>query len=1789
MSKWLLLGILSVGFSSLLAQNTNNLNFWTDAIEREPATALPRYIQPKAYRTVQIELSALQSALPLNDDSEQLITLPMPDGGSARFLIRETPVMAEALQARFPEIRCFGGEGIDDPTARIKCDLTPWGFHAMILSAHSGTVFIDPYAHGMTDVAIAYYKKDFVPKKGDLMSCATVSAEPTDAPEIDWMAPDNAAQTTVAAGDCQFRTYRLALSCTGEYANFHGGTKPLVLAAMNTSMNRVNGVFEKDFALRMVIIPNNDTLIFLNASTDPFSNDNSGALLSQNQTTVTQRIGSANYDIGHVFSTGGGGVANLASVCVSGDKAEGVTGQDSPIGDPFDIDYVAHEMGHQFGGNHCFNNFCGGANNSSTAMEPGSGSTIMAYAGICSPNVQNNSDDYFHAISIQEIAAFITTGAGNNCPVKTPTGNTPPEVADHPNYTIPRSTPFVLTAQATDADNDPMTYCWEQMNNQSATMPPVSTSTVGPMFRSFDPTTSPSRYFPRLQDLVANVNSQWEELPGVARTMNFRVVVRDNHVGAGCTDEDDVVLTVNSAGPFAVTYPNVANLIWNVGESQTVTWNVNNTNMAPVNCANVRIRLSTDGGFTYPTILADNVPNNGSAVITVPNQLSLTCRVMVEAVGNIFFDISNANFRIQSPPLPSFGLNLNSTQTAVCTGTNFILNANLNAIGGFNSNVNISVSGAPEGANVQVNNPIVIPSGTAQITISELSVAMTGNYTLTVTASGGNITQTATYNLTVLPGAPVVGPVLIAPANTATGVDVNTVLTWEAVPFAQSYLVQVATNPSFSGNAIVFNQSANTTSIVTAGLQLAQVYYWRVLASNECGISPYSVFRSFQAGAELCNQSFNSTDVPVNIDLPSPAIVTSNLAINQDATILDVNVSFDITHTWIGDVRVSLVSPGNQTIDLVDQVGVPASEFGCNGENMTLTFDDSATNNSDILDNTCNDTPPAASGTFQPITPLSALNGANVTGNWTLRVTDAYTGEDFGTLDAWNLILCFATNLPDLQVEINEPLTVTSSTSGVIDLNMLSTPGNINQTVYTVLTLPQSGTLLINGVAAVIGSTFTQANIIAGLISYLHGGNTATSDAFLFDVRDQSNNAWEANQAFQIIIVQNTLTATAIISNELLCNGDNTGQITVAVAGGNPPFTYSMNNSPEQEESVYGGLAAGTYFVVVRDALGFTQTAGPIQLIEPTALVMDTDVNLNNLTVNAMGGTGLLVYSIDGINFQANQTFSNLADGVYTVTVRDANSCTAQVDAIVTLSTLLAAAQVVAAPLCFGDTAGSIAVSVGGGVGPYEYSLDGVNFQQNNTFDNLAANTYVFTVKDGNGTLTTTAPVTIISPAPLALSISTDNHVITATATGGTGNYLYSINGTVPDANNVFSVLSSGNYTIVATDQNNCSLSGTVMVTIPVFELISAVTTNVNVCTGVIGAIEVTVNGGIPPYEYRLDGGAWVSSNQFLNVGPGNHVVEARDAAQTIVQTTVTGSQPTNIAINSIVSGNDATVIATGGTGGLTYQLGNQAPQNNGVYDDLSNGIYTVTVTDQNGCTNTASFVIQYAPPVINTVVTNVSCAGVNDGSIVVTVINGLPPYSINPSSLINLAPGVYTVSITDAAGTIVTATATVGSPSPLAINLILGNGSLVVQTTGGTTPYQYSIDNGVNYQLSNTFNGISAGTYTVIVRDGNDCTATASTLVNSAQNLATAWAVELAPNPTGGDYTTLHIAQGYTGELLYNLTDATGRTLQTARFEVQAGDFTTRLSVSHLPNGIYFVHLRHQRGYAVLPIVVSH
>lgn len=561
------------------------------------------------------------------------LNFPYSDGTMHQFTAKRNQTMHPAYNAKFPELITLDAYASDGSGAYGKWDITPAGLHAMIFVPGQSTLFIDPMFEGNNEYYIVYRKRDFITDK--IIQC--------DVENFDEAKP---AQTNKSMfGTCELRTYRLALSATAEYTIFHGGTVAQAAAAQVVTMNRVNGVYEKDIAITMVIIPNNNSLIYTTAGTDPYTNGTPGTMINQNQTNVDAVIGSSNYDIGHVFGTNSGGLAGLGVVCTGGQKARGVTGSGAPIGDPFDIDYVAHEMGHQFGGNHTQNNNCNSV--AAARREPGSASTIMGYAGICAPNVQNNSDDYFHGYNLQEISNEILSN-GHQCEVITALNNTPPVInSTSGNIVVPISTPFILTGHATDVDGDVLSYLWEQMDNEATTQPPVATATGGPNFRSFDPSLDSNRYFPNLASLASNGPFTWEVLPSVARVMDFRLSVRDNHGAGSCNDYTDVTVTTNaSAGPFVVTYPSATGITWVGGSSQTVTWSVANTNVAPINCTDVRILLSIDGGQTYPYVLSSTTPNDGTETISCPNVSTNTARVMVMSGAQTFFDISNNNFTI---------------------------------------------------------------------------------------------------------------------------------------------------------------------------------------------------------------------------------------------------------------------------------------------------------------------------------------------------------------------------------------------------------------------------------------------------------------------------------------------------------------------------------------------------------------------------------------------------------------------------------------------------------------------------------------------------------------------------------------------------------------------------------------------------------------------------------------------------------------------------------------------------------------------------------------------------------------------------------------------------------------------------------------------------------------------------------------------------------------------------------------------------------------------------------------
>lgn len=613
-------------------------NFWK--VLKASETKLDLSLDRKAEKTLfQIDLQYLETTLTnapnrFEKGEKIALTFPMPNGSPQVFQVAEAPLMKTKLQEQFPNIRSYVGVGENEEYFRFS--VSPLGLHGILFSAKEGTILFDPPSQNQSDKCLVYFKSDL---QGDTepFTCAAQNLEK----KAGETTPLKSQTTDNVSG---YRVFDLALACTGEYAQYHGGTVALSLAAMNATMTKVNAILEKELAISFELVNQNHKLIYLSSTSDPYNNFDLDQMITVNQTVCNNEIGINNYEMGHVFGTQGGGLASINAICSPFFKAQGGTGYPAPAGNYYAVNYVAHEIGHQLGANHTHNNTCNVF--PPTAVEPGSGTTIMAYTGLCPPNIKFSSDEYYHGMSIGEMNSYLTEGFGSTCGTFYETENNPPSIFAGGDKIIPKGTPFSLRAQTNDVDNDPLTWCWEQMDAELATMPPMNNAGLGPLFRSYEPVNQPERIFPNIDDLVNNNNGSWEVLPNVSRTLSFRCTVRDNDSNGSCTQWDDLELTVDgSAGPFVVTQPNTVSS-WEVGSTKNVSWNVANTNNDKVNCQTVDIYLSVDGGYTYPIVLAKEVSNTGQKNIVVPNMVGNSNRIMVKASNNIFFDISNQNFVI---------------------------------------------------------------------------------------------------------------------------------------------------------------------------------------------------------------------------------------------------------------------------------------------------------------------------------------------------------------------------------------------------------------------------------------------------------------------------------------------------------------------------------------------------------------------------------------------------------------------------------------------------------------------------------------------------------------------------------------------------------------------------------------------------------------------------------------------------------------------------------------------------------------------------------------------------------------------------------------------------------------------------------------------------------------------------------------------------------------------------------------------------------------------------------------
>lgn len=577
------------------------------------------------------------------------IQFPNINGELERFLVWESSNFEADLQSRFPEIRAFAGKGITDPSARLNFSFSPYGIQTMVVRADKGSEYIEPYTKDNSIYVI--FDSATRTKERLSFNCNTEDVE------LNQSVSDGAA---AKASNQVYKTLRLALSCTGEYAQYFGGTVSKALSAMNATMTRVNGILEIDLAVKLLMI-DNTSIIYTSPSSDPYSPVVGGnapnSWGSELQTTLTNEVGESNYDIGHLFgaSGGGGNAGCVGCVCVNGQKGSAYTSpsNNKPQGDTFDIDYVVHEMGHQLGANHTFSyGGVSGSENTSYNIEPGSGSTIMGYAGITgATDVQSHSDPYFAYRSIAQIQTNLAQPS-KNCAISYNSSTSPayanmkPAVSSGASYSIPAGTAFKLVGSGSGTEGETLTYCWEQNNDATIVTPddsfPSPTKTDGPNFRSLLPSLSPVRYMPPLKDVLeGNLFPTWEMISTVSRSLNFTLTVRDNAPGGGQTNTSSSLITVVDTGSaFAVTSPSIEDVSWELGSTQTITWNVAGTTGNGINTSNVNILLSTDGGQTFSIVLASNTNNDGSETIIMPNEASPYCRIMIEAVGNLFYAVS---------------------------------------------------------------------------------------------------------------------------------------------------------------------------------------------------------------------------------------------------------------------------------------------------------------------------------------------------------------------------------------------------------------------------------------------------------------------------------------------------------------------------------------------------------------------------------------------------------------------------------------------------------------------------------------------------------------------------------------------------------------------------------------------------------------------------------------------------------------------------------------------------------------------------------------------------------------------------------------------------------------------------------------------------------------------------------------------------------------------------------------------------------------------------------------------
>ena len=948
------------------------------------------------------EISSSKSQKTTTYSPKILLMLPNENGIEEEFVLLNSPVLSPKLQSKHLNIKTFVGSSKSRPNVKARVSYSALGLNAWIMLPDGKHHFIQP----LRKTENTYFSYPRSKRNSVSFSCKTSSEIQNTASEVKTV--NTMGERSKIASD--LKTFRIAISGSGGYTKIWGDDDPEngtneedAFAAVISTIHRVNEVFENDFGIHLELV-SDLSLIYPDSDTDPYTSNISNQL----QSTLDEVLGSENYDLGHLFAfsgSGNGDAGSVGNVCQEGKKGSAFSshpfqGSNSEpfMNDYFDIDFVAHEIGHQFG---AFHTYSYAYENGSNSAEPGSGTTIMGYAGITGPDdVVRHSDPYFHYYSIQDVLSYVES---NTCFTSSMNENQAPVIEAGPNLTIPSGTAYELIAIAEDPEGAPIHYCWEQLDKGQVSHDNFGPNRpIGPQARSLPPSLSPIRTIPRMESVLTGnltqtnprVNQAWETVSNVERRLSWGLSVRDSYRQIfgqqGQVSFDTRVLTVNAAaGPFVINSQNENRVIWEAGAREQIAWEVANTDIAPINTQTVNILLSTDGGQTFPTALASGTLNDGIAHIIVPDTVTTNqARIKIIPNNSIYFTVNTQDIEIKEMP---FVISLDTYSHEVCNQDNVTYNYEYRTFSGFNEAVSLSIENLPPGVMARLNPTNISKNGsTGSIKLSGLNVINSQDFILNLLAVSTSASRTIPLELMVRNDS--IDPVqLLLPLDQTTQVSRTILLSWAKDINVNSYRLELSKSEDFED--IILTKNTSLTSFTLNDLDFATDFYWRVKSINPCEESNFTT-NKFSTIIVNCN-TYTADDLPQRIKDSNNLSGVTNVDLNiiDMAIIEDLNVHVSIDHSYIGDISIKLLTPDNKLIKLSQNLGDKLKDY------TNTVFDQEAEDPIVFAI-------PPFTGSYRPFESLSSLRGKNLNGRWRLIIEDNFEGVS-GFLKEFSIAACY--------------------------------------------------------------------------------------------------------------------------------------------------------------------------------------------------------------------------------------------------------------------------------------------------------------------------------------------------------------------------------------------------------------------------------------------------------------------------------------------------------------------------------------------------------------------------------------------------------------------------------------------------------------------------------------------------------------------------------------------------------------------------------------------------------------